>query len=312
MQQNKLTERRLPFPGFDQVAFLFFLHLLTACLSIPQKTLVSAPVGYIGEIGTTHLRDNGFFISPMTNDVLGRTDKLMTSSSSLQIKLPTMIGDSFASSFNSAIYWRALAPSFREKDGAPEFAEPLGFYADWLEGQASLAFTHFSSFGGLQIYGGGGLGEIADHGMEGLHRSVHKAINQPYKEVRYTNSEKRATQTTDFGVALLMPRLTLINPSIEGLLSLGQTTNLFFQESYGRLLLIYDQSPDFGFSMERRVIAVHSARRYEEVRPYRYESALVLRLGKGFFPGIKTVSPYLKKDKVGQIYVDLLNWNFVF
>ena len=146
--------------------------------------------GIIGEMGSLSLIDDGILISPMTNDFIGQTDKLMTGSSRL-----SYLTSSDESSLMVTAYWRALTPVFKKKFGQSDLKTPFGRFADWAEIQvSSLTESDYKLAYGRLYYGFTlGLGHIGNKGLRKIHYQIHKVTNNSLLNLEYKNQPKGTT-----------------------------------------------------------------------------------------------------------------------
>ncbi len=268
--------------------------------------------GSIGEISALFLKPSSLSLHPMTNDFMGNTDKLMTGSSNLGLHLFWEDGKGSLHSVASNFYWRAITPSFRPKAGEPPFETPVGFYADWLDLQTAFASTTKTWIGGFKYQIGVNYGNISDRGIKFAHRWIHARIGEPYSDLNYENQPIGVTKGGDFMIAYITPPIAFWSIRINWQGAVGVDYSKVMYEHYlmGNMILTISKKLKLGF--ERKISTQISSEFYENIEPRRYESSFSIMFFNYFQPSMKYVSPYLKDDPQGQLYVDLVNFTAPF
>ncbi len=284
---------------------------VSSASAMPPDFVSARTPGYIGVASTSSWRSTSIYASVQNNDFIGQTDKLVSGSNQISF-LWALKPESFVvSSIEASLYWLAITPSYRPRDGSQSFVTPVGFYADWLDFQVAIAQTRWFDFGGLKLNVAATVGDIADHGMEKVHTSLHELVGQPVSDIDYSGAKERKTQGGDIAVSYLLLPFDCNSWRVSAELSVGRSKNVFFDESYADFRLGMRTSEEYQLGVTTRFVRPLAVRVYDKVNPFRYESAITLRWG-GWMPSLRYVSAYLPADTHPQLYADLLSWNFEF
>jgi hypothetical protein len=262
--------------------------------------------GAIGESSNLHLIPEGFYIHPLYNDVNGNTDKLLTASAKLG--LIKHLGDY---DLETALYWRFLTPAFNTEFESPEFKEPVGIYADWIELKQAVAST--VNIASLPVHKQitVGFNDIGDKGGKQVHRTVHKLTKNSLNHLDYTDQPSGRFFTVNYEIGVT-GKLEVPSQSHHMLSVIGQESKIMREVGFqynGKVIL----EPNlWEFALETRDIRQIGSEVYTRIKPWRQEIAIGVRVLRHFTPTVKYVSSHLYGDDVGQTYFDLLHYNFEF
>lgn len=263
--------------------------------------------GTIGEISSAYLKPRSLSLHPMTNDFMGKTDKLMTGSSNLGLHLLWPGAKDSVKSLAFNFYWRAITPSFRSKDGEPEFEKPVGIYADWIELQSAFADTRKVPLGGIKYQLALHYGNISDRGIKNAHRWIHEKINQPYSDITYEEQPIGVTRGGDAMLAFITTPVGFWGLKLNFQGAAGIDYSKIMYEYYYMFNTVFALGRNLKFGFERKMIYQISSEVYENIESKRFESTYSMILFNIYQPSVKFVSSYLKDDPVGQMYVDFVN-----
>jgi len=265
------------------------------------------PQGVVGEIGSLYLKGDSVYVHPATNDYLGDTDKYLTGSANAGLLLGWPDDNHDLKSAALGIYWRAITPAFRPKDGEPEFEKPVGRFADWLDGQIAYGLTRPTWLGGFKFELGFNYGNISDRGIKYVHRWIHQAVRQPTSHLSYDHQPTGNTYGANTMFAHIVPAIDLFGAKFNWQTAVGAQNSKIMNEYFLQWNTILQFSPAYKWGFERKIIKQATSQFYEHIRHNRYETTFSMLLWQVYQPSVKFISPYLKEDNAGQIYVDLLN-----
>ncbi|MFK7826946.1 MAG: hypothetical protein AB8G05_22580 [Oligoflexales bacterium] len=189
---------------YNSLVFSIYLFFFFPLISFGSEFERKANTrGIIGEHDPINLINDGFLFSPMTNDFIGQTDKLMTGSYRL-----SYLKSWSDSSFMLTGYWRSLTPVYKKKFGQSDLKIPFGRFADWAEIQGSYLKKSKSNipYGSLNYVFTLGLGHIGDKGLKQVHTYIHKATDNSLLNLDYHNQPKGSTISVGSEVQYLLNR----------------------------------------------------------------------------------------------------------
>ncbi len=257
--------------------------------------------GAIGETSNLFLLDRGIFARPFYNDVFGKTDKHLSGATQLSYMHPGAAG-----SLELRTNWRLITPSFKEKFSEQALAAPVGRYADWLE--MSLAWSQIFETQGQRwrIQLSAAYGHIGDHGGKELHRRFHEMIGSSLEGLEYTNQPLGTQLGCGFEIGIIDEDSHLFGWKKESMLTIGLAQNRFMSDVHLTHNQILSFDRDRKLAMEVRSIRQVASEVYGSERlDWRYEMTVGMRW-KWYRPSVKFVSPFLRRDQVGQMYFDPL------
>lgn len=263
-----------------------------------QMKLANGP-GAIGETGHLYLIGSGAFIRPFYNDVMGQTDKHLSGATQL-----AWMKTWRHSSLELRAHWRFITPSFQEDFGGRILDAPVGRYADWMETQASYAHLINFQQQTIKLQASMGYGHVGNKGAKQIHRSFHEWIGSSLEGLDYTQQPDGHFINRGVQVSLLGDK-ELFKLKGAQLYSVGQYYNKFMRDMYLKVNHVSKVSDNLSLGIEGRVAWQIASKVYSDQKNIRQEFATGLRWA-WYRPSIKYVSPYLRGDTVGQIYLDPL------
>jgi hypothetical protein len=278
--------------------FLIFIILNTGYVFGNSFTR-AAKHGHIGETGTLHNAEEGYFIHPFYNDFFGGTDRHLTN----MAYVGGLWSVNSTSSLELTGNWRFITPD--TKKAIPE-DEPLhrdGVFSDWISIDSAYRQTIGERFF-LQF--DAGYGNIGNHGAKSIQSSFHKSINNVYNNLYYDAPVEGETISYGSQVGHLG---RFFNSDYQ--VAFGSHTNPFMTEAFVDSSISANLAKDKAATFNFRQIRQLSSRIYEDfgLRTYRREFALGLKFNKSWIPSLKIVSPFIERDKGWQVYLDVISWN---
>lgn len=280
----------------------FSLLMLNRPMHAADFSLGTARVhGAIGETGHLFLVPRGVHARPLYNDIFGHTDKHLSGETQLGYVATTP-----DLSWETTGSWRFLTPCFREDFSKDPLQNPVGRYADWLELQGAWSRVIPWSGYSLRLQGGLGYGDISDKGARSVHRMIHAKVGSTLEGLEYINQPKGAGISKNFELGLIQGWGLIPAWKMETLFNLGYSSNLMVEEIYLNFNGLLTKGRTWGIAAEANLVQHQSSRAYAgEIEGHRWEAALGFRY-KFWRPSLKFVSPFLKGDRVGQLYFDPL------
>lgn len=241
----------------------------------------------VGEPGFLDLR-KGLFIQLMNNDYLGNTDKLMTGSFSLGY-----LTNSWGIYYTHRLFTPAINPSYGEND----YPQPLGINTDVM----SLNLFKEIKLDLGAFDGGLGWDHLGENGAGSISRSIHNQIGSPH--LNHNQSLKKG----DYLNYNLQYSLNIIQDS--GLKTgAGTRSDFLLTEDYW--FAKYTLAWDFIKLSLAQYAIWHKSSNLIRQTAYRKESTLGIGIGKYYRVYIHYVSPYIKGDHKGQVYLSPLNFQY--
>gem|GEM_PF-1139622 len=239
------------------------------------------------------------------NDFFGKTDKLITQVSSLNVMATWK--ENFATSLGYK--GRFIQPILKTRFGEEELPAPLGIYAEWAElmlNQSAIFFKD-DSWMALKLDAGLGYNDFGDHAFADYHRNIHSAVGSKNEEDRYGKRLDDNFITTTAAAAVIVPFGEEIN-----LMGSYQVMNSkIFREDAQEVSFVWRKSERFAASMKYSFIRQIRSEFYD-LRHSRNQFTAALRLFKYWTPSIMHVSTYVKGDKFGQLYLSVLSLTYPF
>lgn len=263
-----------------------------------QMKLANGP-GAIGETGHLYLVGPGAFVRPFYNDVMGQTDKHLSGATQV-----AWMSSWTHSSLELRAHWRFITPSFQEEFGGRILAAPVGRYADWMETQASYAHLLNVRQQTIKLQASMGYGHVGNKGAKQIHRSIHKWIGSSLNGLDYTQQPDGYFVNRGIQMSLL-GQTKVFNLEGAQLYSVGQYYNKFMRDIYLKLNHVSKVSEKLSVGVEGKISWQIDSKVYTSTQNLRQEYAAGLRWA-WYRPSIKYVSPYLRGDTIGQIYLDPL------
>ncbi len=257
--------------------------------------------GAIGETGHLFLVPKGLHARPLYNDIFGQTDKHLSGEAQLGYVAagPDMSWETVGS-------WRFLTPCFREDFSKDPLPNPVGRYADWLELQGAWAGVVDWSGYQVRLQGGLGYGDISDKGARSVHRLIHTKVGSTVEGLDYINQPTGAGISRNLEMGLIQAWKLWPQWKTETLVNMGYSSNLMIEEMYINVNALASKTESWAWALEANLIQHVSSRAYGHgVHDQRWEAAVGWRWGF-WRPTLKFVSPFLKGDQVGQVYLDPL------
>ncbi len=277
-------------------------HLVMSSLSEGNTFERAAKHGHIGETGTLHQTDEGYFFHPFYNDFFGGTDRHLTNMFYLGGLWEIDSGDSLEITGN----WRFITPNTRTKFAKTDTASRDGVFSDWISIDSAYRKSFHTDFG---IYFGqleAGFGNIGNHGAKSIQSSFHRAMNNISSNLYYDSPVEGNTLSSGFQTGNLGNLW-----GSEYQMIIGAHSNPFMKEGYAQTSLNLPFGRNKGVTIDFRHIRQFTSELYESygLRSFRHEFAIGLKMGKSWVPTLKFVSPFITKDHGWQTYLDIISVN---
>ncbi|MES2528100.1 MAG: hypothetical protein V4598_13485 [Bdellovibrionota bacterium] len=285
--------------------FLFFLMTLPSFAGTVLPELISVnPYSLPGDSERNHLSVAGVRWHE-SNDFFGKTDKLMTQTSSLSALINWKDFYSTSLSYKG----RFVQPILKTRYGKDELPAPLGIYAEWAELMLnqSAILTHDSIWPVLKLDGGLGYNDFGDHAFADYHRNIHSLVGSKNEENRYGKKLADNFLTTSAAASIIFPFSDQVN-----LVGSYQVMNSkIFREDAQEVSLVWRKSENFSISFKYSYIKQLRSEFYD-LTNHRNQSIAAIRLFRFWTPSIMRVSTYVRGDKYGQWYLSPISFTYPF
>ncbi len=279
--------------GTVVIALFSWTSCLLAEEANPSHFKIAQPPGAIGETGNLFLIDEGLYARPLYNDIFGGTDKYL--SGALQLGW-MFVGEDQSLSLDYS--WRFLTPDDSPgPDGKVPAVRP-GRYADWMGIEASYARVLHDVFSQtIRFQYTLGMSHIGSHGAREVHRGIHEFTGSSLEGLEYSNQPKGSDVSRGLELALYGQN--------DLIYSLGGYANKFMHEGYFKLNHVRRTKDSLQWGSEAKFVRQFLSDAYADPRDWRFELSTGFRWG-WYRPSIKYISPFLRSDKVSQVYFDPL------
>lgn len=251
------------------------------------------PAGFIGESRSYYLIGPHVAINPIMNDFSGETDKYMSQASSATVyhSLDEDRG------FTLRAGWYIITKALKSFQGGRPFEPSKGKNADVISASASYGFkpTYWLAFDAAV-----GFSHAGNKGGLETQRDFHESIGVG------NEFEPKDQKTGGFLLAQTSAKVLLPigDPHHLAILELGHESNLMARSNYSEITYLHKESA-FSVALSfKTAFSFASALYGDELRKIRTETGIYAVIGN-YQPGIKFVSPLLKGDGKGQIYLDI-------
>jgi hypothetical protein len=240
-----------------------------------------------------------------SNDFLGKTDKLMTQTSSLNVM------DIWKDRYSTSVSYkgRFVQPILKTRYGKDELPAPLGIYAEWAEVMLNQSVTLMNKdlWPALKFDGGFGYNDFGDHAFADYHRNIHSFVGSKDEEKRYGQKQDDNFITTSAAASVILPFSDQIN-----LMASYQIMNSkIFREDAQEVSLVWKNSESFGASVKYSFVKQIRSEFYD-LRNHRTQFIAAVRLFKFWTPSIMRISTYVRGDKYGQWYLSPISLTYPF
>lgn len=262
----------------------------------------------IGETGSLYITPPGIFLNPFYDDYFGGTDKLYTWGAKTGLSLQNGNYGEFLS-----VSERLINPIYQSQRYSPTHIPPIGRYADWLEVVDAFAYTIPLNSGGLKNQFSLGLSNVCNHGGEELQSWFHTLIgSQNSLDVYdYKHAVDGNWVSWSAATAYFTPSVEFMGVLFQEQAELQYSRNLFMEEGSLSFNLIGIISPDYQIALEARYIRQFASYAYDDlILSHRNEMAVGILLFNHYKPTLKYITPYLKGDTYGQLFLDIINFYF--
>jgi hypothetical protein len=282
---------------------LFWLAgILVGEASLANSFTRASTHGHIGETGTLHQTEEGYFLHPFYNDFFGGTDRHLTNMFYLGGLWKLSSNDSLEITGN----WRFITPDTRSNFEQSDTEKRGGVFSDWI----SIDSAYRKSIEtGLGMYFGqieAGFGNIGNHGAKSVQSSMHRAMNNISSNLYYDapvegNTISSGAQGGKIGTIW----------GNEYQITIGAHSNPFMKEGYAQTSLAIPLGRSRTATLDLRHIRQYSSELYQDygLLSFRHEVALGLKISKSWVPTLKFVSPFISRDRGWQTYLDLVSVN---
>lgn len=143
-------------------------------------------------------------------------------------------------------------------------------------------------------------------------QNFHKLINKHNNKNKAKNQENTTHLNIDFLYGFFPQKE---EGELEPMLFIGYSNNFFMDETYFGINLIKSipKLSNIKAAFEASLMLQHKGTAFQnEIRNSRFEISLAAMVKEYYKPSFKYISPYIKGDNYGQIYIDLLNYHINF
>ena len=263
--------------------------------------------GQLGETSNLYLFKKGFYFHPLYNDLTGGTDKHLTGS--IKFGYIGQYKDSFE--YELLTTFRLITPAYKPANNRKTFGAPVGSYADWWEvkGAMSFDFDYFCLNCRLQF--SPSINHIGNKGARNVQHNIHLLVGSSTEHDINTSNTNN-----DFGAFLAY---TIgINKELPVYKSQFGQFNHQLESSYTPSKALSEFSIDYNFLFELkedinllageiRYIRQLESQLFNDLEESRFEIAIGKKFNEYFTPTVKYISPFLKGDDRGQIYLDFIH-----
>ena len=284
--------------------FLFFATLPSQARTVLNELIKVNPYTLPGDSEQNHLSVNGIRWHE-SNDFFGKTDKLMTQTSSLNVM--GIWKDRFSTSVSYK--GRFVQPILKTRYGAEELSTPLGIYAEWAEVMLNQSATFISndSWLALKLDGGFGYNDFGDHAFADYHRKIHNFVGSKNEEHRYGKKQDENFITTSGAVSVIVP----FNDQLNLMGSYQIMNSQIFRENAQEVSMVWRKSESFAASVKYSFVKQMRSELFD-LQNHRSQFIGAVRLFKIWTPSIMHVSTYVRGDKYGQWYLSPISVTYPF
>lgn len=285
--------------------FCFFIFALTSEAHAVLEELIKVnPYTLPGDSEQNHLSVSGIRWHE-SNDFFGKTDKLMTQTSSLNAQ------GVWKNRFSTSLGYkgRFVQPILKTKYGEEELPAPVGIYAEWAEVMLnqSVIFMDNDYWVALKLDGGLGLNDFGDHAFADYHRNIHSFVGSKNEENRYGKKQDDNFFTTSGAASVIVPFSEDLN-----LMGSYQIMNSkIFREEAQEVSLVWRKSENFAASVKYSLVKQIRSEFYD-LKNHRTQFIGAVRLFNIWTPSIMRVSTYVRGDKYGQWYLSPISVTYPF
>ena len=262
----------------------------------------AAKHGHIGETGTLHQTQEGYFFHPFYNDFFGGTDRHLTN----MFYLGGLWEIDPNHSLEITANWRFITPDTRTRFERTDTANRDGVFSDWISIDSAYRKSFETNYGSYFAQLEAGFGNIGNHGAKSIQSSFHRAMNNISSNLYYDspvegNTVSAGIQTGQIGSLW----------GAEYQIMIGAHSNPFMKEGYAQTSLSLPFGRGKGVTFDLRQMRQYSSELYQNygLLPFRHEVAIGLKISKGWIPTLKFVSPFISKDSGWQTYLDVVSVN---
>lgn len=257
-----------------------------------------------GESSHLYLVPEGLSVNPFVNDMWGDTDKLLTGGANIRF-----LTDAWGGSLHSSLNWRFFVPDHEPKHGVPKLDPAPGHYADWIGLHSSWAKLFEAKGELLKLQLSGGLAHIGHHGAADVHSFMHRIIGADLKNLSYDNQPEGYHAEYGAELAWIPSSLNVSSSVLSHQIAIGESHYKVLSDRWLSWNSLYAAPQSWTYGLELRAIQQISSDTFEDFRASRYELSFGIRFNDYYSPSILYVSPYVKGDSYGQIYISLFSFN---
>ncbi|HXH75449.1 MAG TPA: hypothetical protein VNJ08_10820 [Bacteriovoracaceae bacterium] len=283
---------------------LLFITLPSLASTVLSEFIKVNPYTLPGDTEQNHLPLPGIRWHE-SNDFFGKTDKLMTQTSSLNVM--GIWKDRFSTSLSYK--GRFVQPILKTRYGEEELPSPIGIYAEWAEVMLnqSVTFMNKDSWPALKLDGGLGYNDFGDHPFADYHRNIHSFVGSENEENRYGKKQDVNFITTSAAASIILP----FNDQLNLMGSYQIMNSRVFREDAQEASLVWRKSESFAASVKYSFVKQKRSEFYD-LRNHRTQFIWAVRLFKFWTPSIMHVSTYVRGDKYGQWYLSPISLTYPF
>lgn len=285
-----------------KVFCLFILFISTAEAKLLGESLAVNPYAMPGDSEMHHLTLPGVRFHE-ANDYFGKTDKLISGVGSLSVM---EVWKHFSTSLS--VKGRFIQPILQTRSDQPMLTEKIGIYAETMEVFWDNSITLYSKDSlGLKLSLGLGYSDLGEHGLVNLYRKIHEVVGSPVQDELFGDKLKDNYRSSSYGVHLVFPLLDRVN----FLIGTSVLNSSPLRENSYEASLIASPSRSFALSMKYMHIDQERSDWWYLARE-RQQFILALRLFAIWTPSLMYVSPYVKGDDYGQLYLSPISFTYPF
>lgn len=283
------------------LVFLLIVSGIASAEMLDESISVN-PYALPGDSDANHLMVPGVRLHE-ANDWAGNTDKNVTESGSL-----TVMGN-YWKWFSSSLSYRGryVTPVLKTKNHEPALPTPIGIHAEWVELMLNQSMTFYTDKGwGIKLDGGIGYNDMGNHSFVKAYKSVHESIGNPDESDKFGERVDTNFISSTFGGGIVIPM-----GQVNLLAAYKSMNSEAFREDAIEGSAILSVSEDLAFSVKASFIEQKRSNLFD-LKQYRSQYYAGVRLFKFWTPSVMYVTPYLKGDKYGQLYVSPLSLTYPF
>ena len=283
-----------------------FIFILIICFNVQARILGESiavnPYALPGDSEYNHLGLPGVRFHE-ANDYFGKTDKLVSGIGSLSV---AEVWKHFSTSLT--LKGRFIQPITQTRNDQVHLARSMGVYAESMETSWNSSLTLYGREGlGFKLNMGLNYTDVGDHGLVDLYRRIHEAVDSPIKDDTFGRKLHQNFIGSSYGASFIFPVMERVN----WLIGASIYNSKMLRENALETSLIVSVARSFALSMKYMVIDQKRSN-WWDLTPHRQQFFIGLRLFTFWTPSLMFVSPFVKNDEYGQLYLSPISFTYPF